>query len=81
MIWLNFNLFPLHPNSIKGIGRTAAEQAGYQTAGIVSTIIVAVVGGLITGFILDLPSMRNLKKDEHHDDDIFWNVPDDFKHI
>lgn len=25
--------------------------------------------------------MRRLKKDEHHDDDVYFNVPEDFKHI
>ncbi|XP_055310101.1 ammonium transporter Rh type A isoform X2 [Sitodiplosis mosellana] len=66
---------------VGGFGRTVAEQAGYQALGIVSTIIVAVIGGLITGMILNLPMMRNLKKEEHHDDDIYYNVPEDFKHI
>lgn len=66
---------------MKGFGRTSAEQAGFQALGIISTIGIAVVAGLITGVILNLPMMRNLKKDEHHDDDVYWNVPDDFKHI
>lgn len=57
------------------------EQAGYQAIGIVSTILIAITSGIITGFILNLPAMRSLKKDEHHDDNIYWNVPDDFKHV
>lgn len=66
---------------VQGFGRSSAEQAGYQMLAIVSTIIIAIIFGLITGMILNLGAVRNLKKDEHHDDDIFWNVPEDFKHI
>lgn len=67
--------------AFQGFGRTAAEQAGYQALGIVSTIVVAVFFGLLTGILLNLPALRNLKKDEHHDDDVYWNVPEDFKHV
>lgn len=66
---------------VQGFGRTASEQAGFQALGIISTIIFAVIGGVITGMILNLQAMRHLKRDEHYDDDIYWNVPDDFKHI
>lgn len=65
----------------QGFGRTANEQAGYQALAIVSTVVIAVISGLITGMILNIPAMRNLKKDEHHDDEVFWNVPDDFKNV
>lgn len=66
---------------MQGYGRTATEQAGYQALGIVSTIVISVIAGLITGALLNLPLFRRLKKEEHHDDDVYWNVPDDFKHI
>ena len=66
---------------LKGFGRTAVEQAGYQAIGIASTILIAVIAGILTGLMLNLPMMRSLKKDEQHDDDIYWNVPEDFKHI
>lgn len=56
-------------------------QATYQLIGIVSTVGIALVGGALTGMILNMPAMRQLEKDEHHDDDIYWNVPEDFKHI
>lgn len=49
--------------------------------GIVSTLLIAAIAGLITGMLLNLPMLRSLKKDEQHDDDIYWNVPEDFKHI
>lgn len=57
------------------------EQAGYQALAIVSTIIIAILSGAITGTILNLPALRNLKTNEHHDDDVFWETPDDFKNI
>lgn len=66
---------------VQGFGRTPMEQAGYQGLGIASTIFVAIVAGAATGGILNLPAMRNLKKNEHHDDDVYWETPEDFKHV
>lgn len=37
------------------IARTLGEQAGYQFASILITLAVAIVGGLITGFVAKLP--------------------------
>lgn len=68
-------------NVVQGFGRTALEQAGFQAMGIASTIVIAAIAGLVTGILLNLPMMRRLKKDEHHDDDVYWNVPEDFKQI
>lgn len=66
---------------MQGLERTSAMQATYQLIGIVSTVAIAIVGGALTGMILNIRAMRQLKKDQHHDDDIYWNVPEDFKHI
>lgn len=65
----------------QGLGRTSGMQATYQLIGIASTVGIAIVGGTLTGIILNTRAMRQLAKDEHHDDDIYWNVPEDFKHI
>ncbi|XP_031637364.1 ammonium transporter Rh type A [Contarinia nasturtii] len=83
MNWKNSSYALEHNTTITvgGFGRTNMEQAGYQALGIISTILIALIFGALTGVVLNLPAMRNLKKDEHHDDDIFWNIPDDFKHI
>lgn len=81
---LNFkysNKFTLNMFLDQGFGRTSAEQAGYQALAIASTILIAVIAGLITGLLLNLPMLRNLKKDEHHNDEIYWNVPEDFKDV
>lgn len=29
-----------------------------------------------TGCCLKLPGIRNLDKDEHHDDEVFWETPE-----
>lgn len=42
----------------QGFGRTSAQQAGYQALGIVSTVFLAIVFGILTGLILELPSVR-----------------------
>lgn len=60
-----------------GYGRTAMQQGGYQALGIVITLLFAIVGGLVTGLLLRAPNMRKLAKDEHHLDQIYWEVPDD----
>lgn len=65
----------------QGFGRSASEQAGFQLIGVTTTIAFAVIGGLLTGAILNMPVMRNLDKDEQHDDEIYWEVPDDFKTV
>lgn len=65
----------------QGFGRSASEQAGFQLIGVATTIAFAVIGGLLTGAILNMPVMRNLDKDEQHDDEIYWEVPDDFKTV
>lgn len=59
----------------KGFGRSALEQGGYQLLGITTTIIFAIIAGTFTGLFLNSSAMRNLKKDEHHDDEVFWEVP------
>lgn len=42
-----FSLF--NSRTKKGFGRSAEKQAAYQLLGILSTLAVAIVGGLFTG--------------------------------
>lgn len=63
------------PMPFGGYGRTAEAQAGYQLAGIVSTVVIAIVGGLITGLFLRSPSVRRLEKQHMHDDEDGWEMP------
>lgn len=75
------NYLILYQCSLQGFGRSAAEQAGFQLLGIGSTIVFAVIAGCMTGAIMNMPLMRNLSKDEQHDDDVYWEVPDDYKTV
>ncbi|XP_037933217.1 ammonium transporter Rh type B-like [Teleopsis dalmanni] len=59
-----------------GYNRTASAQAGYQLFGIAMTVIVAIVGGILTGIVLKYTNVRKLNKEEHHQDEVFWEVPD-----
>ncbi|TDG53307.1 hypothetical protein AWZ03_000122 [Drosophila navojoa] len=58
-----------------GLGRNASSQAGYQLFGIALTLIIATGGGILTGAALKYASFRNLKKDEQHQDEQYWEVP------
>ncbi|XP_017486196.1 PREDICTED: ammonium transporter Rh type B-like, partial [Rhagoletis zephyria] len=59
-----------------GYNRTASTQAGYQLCGIAVTLLVAIVGGVLTGAALKYTSVRKLQKDEQHQDELFWEVPE-----
>ncbi|XP_052844532.1 ammonium transporter Rh type A isoform X2 [Drosophila gunungcola] len=58
-----------------GLGRNATSQAGYQLFGIAVTLLIAIGGGILTGAVLKYTNFRNLKKDEHHQDEHYWEVP------
>lgn len=60
-----------------GLGRTAGTQAAYQAAALAVTIIVAVIGGMATGFILRMPIWDPLELEELHDDSDYWVMPDE----
>lgn len=56
-----------------GHARSRGEQAGYQLAGLVCTLAIAIVGGTITGWILRLPFFsqpRDLFTDSEQ-----WHTP------
>jgi len=57
------------------VGRTAWEQTGYQFAALGVTLGIAIVGGVLTGFILRLPIWIQLDEQSIHDDEDFWEVP------
>ncbi|XP_067646311.1 ammonium transporter Rh type B-B [Eurosta solidaginis] len=70
---------PANNNStiiLGGFERTASAQAGYQLVGIAVTLLVAIVGGILTGGVLKYTGVRKLQKDEHHQDELFWEVPE-----
>ncbi|XP_019869284.2 ammonium transporter Rh type A [Aethina tumida] len=59
-----------------GLGRTAAHQAGFQILAVVTTIAIAIVSGLVTGFILSLKVIANPSRENQYDDFPAWNLPE-----
>ena len=63
----------------KILGRTAGEQSAFQAAALAITASVAIVSGLLTGFLLRLPLFEQLSKNvEMFDDEVQWVTPDDY---
>jgi len=58
--------------------RSYLAQVGYQALALVATIVIAVIGGLITGFILNLPVLSDDARSSYHNDHQHWETPDDF---
>uniref|UniRef100_A0A1A9ZUE5 Ammonium transporter AmtB-like domain-containing protein n=1 Tax=Glossina pallidipes TaxID=7398 RepID=A0A1A9ZUE5_GLOPL len=61
---------------IGGYERSARAQAGFQLFGLFMTIIIAIVGGLIVGLVLRCTCFRKLQKEEQHQDELYWEVPE-----
>ncbi|CAF3683688.1 unnamed protein product, partial [Rotaria sordida] len=61
-----------------GEHRSAAVQAGYQCAGLLLTLGMAIVGGVFTGLILRLPIFASPDNNSYFDDSLNWHVPQDF---
>jgi ammonium transporter Rh len=61
-----------------GVNRSVGVQAGYQCAGLILTIAISVVGGLLTGIFLRLPIFSTPDNDSYFDDSLNWHTPQDF---
>ncbi|XP_030054599.1 ammonium transporter Rh type A isoform X2 [Microcaecilia unicolor] len=57
------------------MGAKENVSAAMQSAGLASSIGIAVSGGLITGFILKLPFWGQPPDQNCYDDSIYWEVP------
>lgn len=57
-----------------GLGRTSTTQGGYQMLALVVTLIVAIVGGALTGLIIRMPCFDNVDGDRMFDDKEFFIV-------
>ncbi|KAL6111654.1 uncharacterized protein ACO6RY_08585 [Pungitius sinensis] len=71
----------LIPGLKPGLGRTAQEQALYQVAAIFSTIAASAVGGLLTGWVMNLPFMASPSDEDCFDDELFFDVPSHFDRV
>uniref|UniRef100_A0A3Q0RHZ7 Rh family B glycoprotein n=1 Tax=Amphilophus citrinellus TaxID=61819 RepID=A0A3Q0RHZ7_AMPCI len=69
------DVFPLvYDEKVK---RTAAYQGGIQAISLAVTLGIALVGGLIVGFILKLPIFGTPPDNLCFEDNIYWEVPGD----
>ncbi|KAG7332158.1 hypothetical protein KOW79_003992 [Hemibagrus wyckioides] len=71
----------LIPGLEGGLGRTAQEQALYQVAALGSTIAIAIVGGVLTGFVLRQPYLASPTDVFCFDDEPYFNIPPDQTYI
>jgi len=60
-----------------GLGRTAGTQALWQAASLGLTLAVAIVGGTITGIIINLLAFSKQSEEFYYDDRQFFEVPDE----
>lgn len=68
----------LSKTCLGGLNRSAMMQVGYQSAALGLTILVAVIGGCATGFLLGLPIFKDDVHSSCHNDLTHWEVPSDF---
>ena len=62
-----------------GLGRSSLDQGLFQLAALGVTLLIAIVSGLITGFIMKLPIFEQIKDTEDmFDDEPNWHVPEGF---
>ncbi|CAD5113576.1 DgyrCDS2739 [Dimorphilus gyrociliatus] len=61
-----------------GDDRSAVQQGGYQFLAMAVTLIVALVAGAITGFIMKMSPLDPVKERHLFDDGHYWETPSDF---
>lgn len=75
----NNNSLALSEFSDGGLGRTAIMQGSYQIAAMAVTLGIALVSGLLTGYIIKLPIIEQIEENEEmFDDEPHWMVPEDY---
>jgi len=57
-----------------GAGRSAMVQGGFQMLALVITLVIALVGGALTGLLMRLPCLDNVSGDKMFDDRQFFIV-------
>ncbi|XP_041373232.1 ammonium transporter Rh type A-like [Gigantopelta aegis] len=67
-----------HVNVEPGLGRSAMGQAGYQLVALAVTLAIAIVGGVLTGFILKyIPGLGRPMGDNLFEDSATWEIPEE----
>lgn len=62
-----------------GLGRTGMAQAGFQLASLSMTLGIALVGGILTGYLMKLPIFEQIEEvEEMFDDEPHWVTPEDY---
>ncbi|KAI8432413.1 hypothetical protein MSG28_004809 [Choristoneura fumiferana] len=61
--------------AIKEDERTASTQALNQFIALVATLAIAIIGGVITGFVSKLSLFSPLENKEKYDDEVNWELP------
>lgn len=56
-------------------GRSPSTQAGYQVAFLVTSMVIPIVGGLISGIILRLPVFDQPMDKDIYEDDVLFHLP------
>ncbi|XP_046657631.1 ammonium transporter Rh type A-like [Daphnia pulicaria] len=68
------------PDMEPGLGRSATTQAAYQIYALLTTLALAIVGGLLTGILLKLPIFDQVPRHRLFDDELSWEVPEGEEH-
>ena len=53
---------------------TGTEMANYQLAGLACTLGISLVGGTITGMIMNIPLWEQLELEEYFEDGKYWEM-------
>ena len=62
-----------------GLGRTAGMQGGYQIAALAVTLGMALVGGVLTGYLMRIPIIERVDEEEEmFDDEPHFITPEDY---
>ncbi len=78
-----FPTFSLHSDNLLAScwhsnERSYLAQFGFQILALVSTIVIAIASGLLTGAILRLPMLNDDVPSAYFNDNTHWETPDDF---
>ncbi|XP_049841366.1 ammonium transporter Rh type A-like [Schistocerca gregaria] len=60
-----------------GFNRSAAQQAGCQLLGVAVTLVLALVGGAVTGLVLRVPKFSPMYREQWYNDAWYWDLPED----